>query len=649
MNKKLLITILIALSTSCTTPEIHTEESIETIPPQESTLEDDQQQVFSFSADDSLEKWVVSDDSGDIFQSIDNPDYENGALQITLPQQSDFALRTTEKEISNVKVQTVFDRSASNTNGGAWLFCRFQDLQNTYRAGWSSTSDGISTFSIIKIENGDEIMLNSSSDFQQNEDIFINYLTEPATMDIESKEHELLQMTLACHDDLLLLYVNDALRVVANDSQYAIGKAGFGFLQVNKEPATLVLSALDIYDLSYGSYIDETVYVLGEETADEQMPFEVCNLFSIQSDSASPFQVACQQYTAEISCLADESQDQPVSAYWGFPLATDRFILEANITSLIPKGQAKDMNQYGFFFMDDENVVHKWQMESGFYQLTEEILGDDEEQFPILNTSFSPSIQLANRMNQFRLVCQSMGCEYWVNSELIAKTNTSTPPSVKHIGFFSQKQKDEFFGSIRIENIRVSIPLNAELLPKKFSLVDDLRSDKGTFNNIGLSGAFRNYEEDGFHFSPVVPYGYYGVKTQPAMQNMSISAKVKLNPEHSSQSMYGGLTCRASQDGMYIAVIRNTGKYSIFRDNVKDPLTLIAQNYSDAVQIDGTPNHLQLDCKGNTIRFYINGILVGSIEDDSNLQFGRAGFFTKAGQNPHEDAIVFSDFSLEEL
>ena len=69
-----------------------------------------------------------------------------------------------------------------------------------------------------------------------------------------------------------------------------------------------------------------------------------------------------------------------------------------------------------------------------------------------------------------------------------------------------------------------------------------------------MSGAFNEYDTEGFHFSPVIPYGYYGAKSGPALQDMEISAKVKMEIDPDKPgSQYGGLICRSSRDGMYMA------------------------------------------------------------------------------------------------
>jgi hypothetical protein len=67
-------------------------------------------------------------------------------------------------------------------------------------------------------------------------------------------------------------------------------------------------------------------------------------------------------------------------------------------------------------------------------------------------------------------------------------------------------------------------------------LEDKLHSKNGTFSQTGLSGAFHSYQDDGFHFSSVVPYDYYSVKAGPALDGTDISATVKMDIDPSNRA-----------------------------------------------------------------------------------------------------------------
>ena len=114
--------------------------------------------------------------------------------------------------------------------------------------------------------------------------------------------------------------------------------------------------------------------------------------------------------------------------------------------------------------------------------------------------------------------------------------------------------------------------------------------------------------------------------------------------------MYAGLVCRSSIEGMYFAVIRESGYFSVFRDTPNRPFNLLAEARSKEFLTGGAVNRLRLDCVGSNISFYINDKLVAHLQDDHyNLIFGRSGFFTKAGKNPDVGNITFSDLEIKEV
>lgn len=101
---------------------------------------------------------------------------------------------------------------------------------------------------------------------------------------------------------------------------------------------------------------------------------------------------------------------------------------------------------------------------------------------------------------------------------------------------------------------------------------------------------------------------------------------------------------------MVAAVIRVDGTYTVFRDTPQRPMAVLARKSSKEILPGLSENQLRLDCKGNLIDFYINGIKVESLDDTRySVRFGRAGLYTKSGGAPDPDAIVFSNFSIKEI
>mgnify|MGYP007064306130 FL=1 len=101
-----------------------------------------------------------------------------------------------------------------------------------------------------------------------------------------------------------------------------------------------------------------------------------------------------------------------------------------------------------------------------------------------------------------------------------------------------------------IENLAIEALPADRPESQTFNLADDLKADHGTFSMMGLSGAFSDFEADGFHFSPVIPYGYYAAKAGPALRDVSVSATIEMDFSPGvPATQYGGVICRDSKIG----------------------------------------------------------------------------------------------------
>ena len=148
----------------------------------------------------------------------------------------------------------------------------------------------------------------------------------------------------------------------------------------------------------------------------------------------------------------------------------------------------------------------------------------------------------------------------------------------------------------------------------------------------------------------MIPYGYYSAKADPALADASISAVVNMDMVPGEKAtQYAGLICRSSFDGKYIAILRVNGSYTIYRDAVRRPFALLTKGEVEGIQPGRADTKLRLDCVGDNISLYINDMLMESLTDIKfGLRYGRTGLFTKAGGGAHSDAVIFSDFSIEE-
>ena len=335
---------------------------------------------------------------------------------------------------------------------------------------------------------------------------------------------------------------------------------------------------------------------------------------------------------------------------------TDRFTLDAELVSESAAGKS-DQNNYGFILGVDEKITYTLRFKGQYYRFEKNLVRRDYQNpdgkifvSKNWNWNYSAAMKLTRNPNQIQLNCADQTCNLIINEQLAARFNLDEPITLTYLGLFAETGYYQPFGKVSLDNLHLYLPADTAVIQEPFIKTDSLTSDRGAFSKTGLSGAFSRFEADGFHFSPVVAYGYYGVKSEPALGDVSVSATVRLNPDNPASSLYGGLVCRSSLDGMYFAIIRESGYFSVFRDSPTRPLSLLAQAKSNAIRTGGAANRLRLDCIGNNISFYVNNTKVASLQDSTfNLIFGRAGFFTKAGKNPDINAIIFSDFEIKEI
>jgi len=367
--------------------------------------------------------------------------------------------------------------------------------------------------------------------------------------------------------------------------------------------------------------------------------------------SGSPFTLACDQGSLSVA-QAENRRKVDALLLRGQDVDTAQFNLEAHVTSLAHVDVKADQNAYGFYFLDDDGFYKAVRVQGQYFNFETWNTSAAPEVETQLDPSFSPGIKYAGQENHLRLACTQDVCELIANETLVGRWQTGISGKVRSVGLFSASAWDELFGQVNFQSLSLSDLDAAMPAFSDYALHDDLTADNGVFSDTGMSGAFNAYDADGFHFSPVIPFGYYSAKSGPALQNVDVRTTVimDVDPE-SSGSQYAGLVCRSSRAGTYMAVIGVDGSYSIYRDTPAKPFSLLAEKRSDAI-LSGVKaaNALRLVCSGDGIDFYINEQLVESLTDSRYLlNYGRAGITTKAGGDPNEDAIIFSDLSIEEI
>ena len=108
-----------------------------------------------------------------------------------------------------------------------------------------------------------------------------------------------------------------------------------------------------------------------------------------------------------------------------------------------------------------------------------------------------------------------------------------------------------------------------------------------------------------------------------------------------------GVVCRARDpENFYFLVISGDGYYGIGKvlDGVQTLIDMPAMLPSEDVHRGVVLNHLRADCIGEKLSFYVNGILLRSVEDDSFTSGDvglAAGTFAETGTE-----IYFDNFSV---
>jgi len=373
-------------------------------------------------------------------------------------------------------------------------------------------------------------------------------------------------------------------------------------------------------------------------------------VFCAAEPSASPFSLSCAEDGLTVS-QTESRRKTDIYLLREEPLTSERFSLTADVKSQPFEMDVLDQNQFGFYFTKPSGNSYALRVQGQYISFEEWEITDSIEVVDAYNKTFAPALYSPGRSNNFRLTCGWDFCKLFANNTLVAHSPFGTGDGINALGFFTASAWDQQFGSVTLNSLN-AIELSGNLPElQHFYLMDDLSSDHGTFSQMGLSGAFSEFEKDGFHFSPVIPYGYYAAKADPSLADVSVTVVVNMEIDPGVKATrYAGVVCRSSLEGKYLAVLRADGTYTIFRDTIKRPFALLAQDHIEGIQSGRLDNTIRLDCTGDTISLYINGTLVESFTDNRyGVRYGRTGLFTKAGGAPYSDAVIFSDFLIEEI
>ncbi len=388
-----------------------------------------------------------------------------------------------------------------------------------------------------------------------------------------------------------------------------------------------------------------------EPVLSSEKAFEKDSPLCPESEDPGTFSVLCSNGDLVIR-QAPERKARKINWYREIPTdGLEHIQIKATILSIPAEGVPIDENQYGLFYKVGQNTFHALRIMNQYFSFQKWFGQEEIRVEERTNFSFSPFLNPAEQENTVQLDCSRQICDLSINTEFAGRISMGTANGVSAVGIFASSDWDQQFGEVHFEYFQITSNENKDPDKEPYSLSDLLKGVSDIFSKAGLSGAFSDFEEDGFHFSPVIPSANYEAKTGPSLADMSVEVTVitEINPEKNT-GRFGGLICRSSLEGMYMAVIRADSTFSVYSDTPKFPLTPRMEGKSEAINHGTQENRLRLDCIGNQIDFYINEELVASFTDNRfDINFGRGGLFTKAGGQPDPDAIIFRDFSIREI
>lgn len=161
--------------------------------------------------------------------------------------------------------------------------------------------------------------------------------------------------------------------------------------------------------------------------------------------------------------------------------------------------------------------------------------------------------------------------------------------------------------------------------------------DQGA-NEVGRTGY------DGGIFRMVVDAANSMIWSTPVAQFGDVRIEVDTAFIGGPASAFAGIACRVNGNRFYSFVISSDGYFAIgLTDNGK--FTWLGQDQmapSANINTGLSLNHLRADCAGTTLTFYINGFLVGQVNDPT-LTSGEVGLLAGTMEQSGAD-IVFDKF-----
>jgi serine/threonine-protein kinase len=154
-----------------------------------------------------------------------------------------------------------------------------------------------------------------------------------------------------------------------------------------------------------------------------------------------------------------------------------------------------------------------------------------------------------------------------------------------------------------------------------------------------------SYQPDGYHISVAEIGGVPWAKRNKKFDNSSMY--VEARPVTEGMDGFYGLLCRIqdTQD-FYYFVIRTNGDFRIGKYKNAEHQSLFPEDWrqSDAIHQGDQANRLKADCVGNTLRFSVNDVMLGEV-NDTDFTSGFSGIVAAALDAPGFE-VRFNDFLI---
>ena len=151
------------------------------------------------------------------------------------------------------------------------------------------------------------------------------------------------------------------------------------------------------------------------------------------------------------------------------------------------------------------------------------------------------------------------------------------------------------------------------------------------------------YLQDGYHIYVNEVQGVFWAKTN--RQDGNVSIHVDARPVAEGMNGYYGVRCRIQDDqNFYYFVVRTNGDYTIGKYKNDEFLRFFDWRPSDAIKKGNQTNRLKADCAGNTLRFYVNNVMLDEMTD-TDFVSGFSGIIA-AALDAQGFEVTFNNFLI---